>query len=91
MHPVIEFRDVDRGVEPQLHEWYDVWAAAQRHRPEVMVETWEASRRALATPYPSFAWVPTGWSARRTAEIFGTWRHPVQVAFLPSVLVATTS
>jgi GNAT superfamily N-acetyltransferase len=52
---VIEIRDVDTSDEPLLREWYDVWAAAQRHRPEAMVETWEASRRALATPHPSFA------------------------------------
>jgi GNAT superfamily N-acetyltransferase len=51
---VIEIREVETGDEGRLRSWYDVWAAAQRHRPEVMVETWEASRRALATPHPSF-------------------------------------
>ena len=51
----MEIRDVDLTAEPLLREWYDVWAAAQRHRPEAMVQTWESSCRALATPHPSFA------------------------------------
>jgi GNAT superfamily N-acetyltransferase len=52
---VIEILDVDTSDPVRLRAWYDVWAAAQRHRPEAMVQTWESSRHALATPHPSFA------------------------------------
>jgi GNAT superfamily N-acetyltransferase len=52
---VLEICEVDPGDPNRLRAWYDVWAAAQRHRPEVMVQTWESSRRALATPHPSLA------------------------------------
>ncbi|MFZ2013389.1 MAG: GNAT family N-acetyltransferase [Nocardioides sp.] len=51
----MEIRDVDLTVEAQLREWYDVWAAAQRQRPEVLVDSWEVCH-ALATPHPSFAY-----------------------------------
>jgi GNAT superfamily N-acetyltransferase len=52
---VIEIRDVETDDPARLRSWYDVWAAAQGHRPPAMVETWEASHRALSTPHPSFS------------------------------------
>jgi GNAT superfamily N-acetyltransferase len=52
---VIEICAVDPSDQSRLRAWYDVWAAAQRHRPDALVPTWESSRHALATPHPSFA------------------------------------
>jgi ribosomal protein S18 acetylase RimI-like enzyme len=51
---VLEIRDVDVTDEAQLHQWYDVWAASQSHRPEAMVESWENARVALPRPHPMF-------------------------------------
>jgi GNAT superfamily N-acetyltransferase len=51
---VIEFRDVDLGDEQQLHTWYDVWAAAQSHRPPELVTPWAVARRSMPHPHPDF-------------------------------------
>jgi len=51
---VIEFRDVDMGVEPHLHEWYDVWAAAQAGRPQELVTPWAVARESMPRRHPDF-------------------------------------
>lgn len=52
---MIEFRDVDMHVETQLHEWYDVWAAAQAGRPQEFVTPWAVARESMPRQHPDFA------------------------------------
>jgi GNAT superfamily N-acetyltransferase len=51
---VLEIRDVDTADAAQLRGWFDVWRASQRHRPDDLLPTWEASHKPLSTPRPDF-------------------------------------
>jgi GNAT superfamily N-acetyltransferase len=52
---VIEFRDVDLTDEPELREWYDVWAAAQAGRPREFVTPWPIARESMPRQHPGFS------------------------------------
>ncbi len=52
---MIEIHEVDTADGSRLREWYDVWAAAQEHRPDAMVPSWKAAGEPLMTPHPRFA------------------------------------
>ena len=51
---MLEFTDVDVEDEAQLREWYDVWRAAQPHRPPDLIPSWASARVPLATRRPDF-------------------------------------
>lgn len=51
---MLEISDVDVRDAGQLREWYDVWAAAQPHRPAELVPSWESARVPLSTPRDDF-------------------------------------
>jgi GNAT superfamily N-acetyltransferase len=47
---MLEITDVDARDQARLREWYDVWRAAQSHRPQELVPSWESARVPLSTP-----------------------------------------
>lgn len=49
-----EITDVDIRDVAQVREWYDVWRAAQPHRPQELIPSWESTRAPLSTPRDDF-------------------------------------
>src|SRR4051794_24719053 len=47
---MLQICDVDVRDEAAIREWYDVWRAAQSHRPQELIPSWESARVPLATP-----------------------------------------
>jgi GNAT superfamily N-acetyltransferase len=51
---MLDLRDIDTSDDAALRRWYDVWRAAQRHRSEDLIPSWESTAPALATAPPGF-------------------------------------
>lgn len=51
---MLDLRDIDTSDDAALRQWYDVWRAAQEHRRQDLIPSWESTRPALATAPPGF-------------------------------------
>jgi GNAT superfamily N-acetyltransferase len=49
-----EISEIDVHDATALREWFAVWVAGQRHRPPVLIPSWESARVPLSTPRDDF-------------------------------------